>query len=121
MPPRNKPNVDRFARIEEAQEEFSPKASPTPKKKAAKKKAPPSPTPEAVAPVKIEQPLRQAGRAPNTPYPRDGRLYCIMPQEICDRLDEFVLAERRRRRPTPFDKSVAVEEALLDYLEKHGA
>lgn len=60
-------------------------------------------------------------RKPNTAYERDARLYAKLPQALCDRLDAYVLTEKRRRRPTPFDKSLAVEEAITEYLKRHRA
>ena len=63
---------------------------------------------------------QQATRQPNTEYARDGRLFCKLPQELCDRLDEAVIAERRKRRPKPMDKSIAVEEAIKEWLKKKG-
>lgn len=62
-----------------------------------------------------------AQRKPNTPYPRDGRLAAKLPQDLCDQLDAYVLAEKQRRRPTPYDKSIAVEEALRVFLKSRRA
>lgn len=110
MPPRNAA-TDRFSRIDQA--EVTARADEARTKR----------TPDTDRPAKARKPDKpkvQAVRKPNVDYARDGRLFCKLPQDLCDRLDYAVIAERGKRRPEATDKSILVEEALRLWMKQHG-
>ena len=60
----------------------------------------------------------KAGRTPTVDYKRDAKLFVSITQDLFDRLEDALLAERKKRRPAKVDKGVLIQEAVEAWLKK---